>query len=192
MGLRGSALRFCVSDNAANMLAAIPKHTKKIDVGLGCIDHLLNLIVKATNKIPEVEDALKECKDLSGRVHHTPLDQQRIKRECFHLHNDSTVEVDCKYRKIITAVDTRWNSSLFMAKSIHLLRPALESIGEGRFDDLEKTDPKLKNLIPSPTSFQVLEQVIPIMEKVLMLSEVLSGDKKPTIQHVRYFQVFIS
>ena len=134
LGLKATTVRFCVSDNAANMLAAIPKHTKKIDVGLGCIDHLLNLIVKATNKIPEVEAAIKECKDLSGRVHHTPLDQQRIKRECFHMKNDSHVEVECKYRKIISAVDTRWNSSLFMIKSIQLLRPALESIEEGRFE----------------------------------------------------------
>jgi len=30
-----------VTDNAANMLAAVPKHTKKIDVGLACFDHLL-------------------------------------------------------------------------------------------------------------------------------------------------------
>ncbi len=39
-----------VTDNAANMLA---KHTKKIDIGLACFDHLLNLADKATNLADE-------------------------------------------------------------------------------------------------------------------------------------------
>jgi hypothetical protein len=29
-GLGSSTMRFCVTDNAANMLAAVPKHTKKL------------------------------------------------------------------------------------------------------------------------------------------------------------------
>jgi hypothetical protein len=185
LALKASTLRHCVTDNASAMLAAVPKLTKKIDIGLGCIDHLLNLIVKATNKsIPEIDTAIKECRDLSGRVHHAPLDQQRIKRECWNLRNDSN-SIECKFRKIISPVDTRWNSTLFMLKSIHQLRPALESLQDGRFDETEKTDTKLKNLIPSPTSFQIIEQIIPILEKALFMSEILSGDKKPTIQHVR-------
>jgi hypothetical protein len=60
VGLKVSTTRFCVTDNAAAMLAAVPKHTKKLDVGLGCIDHTLNLMVKAANKaIPEIYLAIK-------------------------------------------------------------------------------------------------------------------------------------
>ncbi len=59
-GLRGSTLRVCVTDNAANMLAAVPKHTKKVDMGLPCFDHLLNLVVKAANINDEdVQEAIK-------------------------------------------------------------------------------------------------------------------------------------
>jgi hypothetical protein len=51
-----------VTDNAANMLAAVPKHTKKIDVGLACFDHLLNLVVKAANLANDhIQDAIKDC-----------------------------------------------------------------------------------------------------------------------------------
>ena len=179
--LKSSTLRQCVTDNASAMLAAVPKLTKKIDVVMGCIDHLLNLIVKATNKSsPEIESAIKECRDLSGRVHHSPLDQQRIKRECWNLGNDSN-SIECKFRKIISPVDTRWNSTMLMLKSIYLLRPVLESLQEGRYKETEKTDVKFKNLIPSSTSFQIMEQIIPILEKALLMLEVLSGDKKPTI-----------
>ena len=52
-GLKGSTTRFCVTDNAANMLSAVPRQTKKIDKGLGCFDHLLNLAMKDTNKADE-------------------------------------------------------------------------------------------------------------------------------------------
>jgi hypothetical protein len=59
-GLKGSTTRICVTDNAANMLAAVPKHAKKIDIGLGCFDCLLNLVVKATNKAdPTIAQAVK-------------------------------------------------------------------------------------------------------------------------------------
>ncbi len=49
-----------MTDNAANMLAAVPKHTKKVDMGLPCFDHLLNLVVKAANINDEdVQEAIK-------------------------------------------------------------------------------------------------------------------------------------
>ena len=61
-GLKGSTTRFCVTDNAANMLAAVPRHTKKIDIGLGCFDHLLNLVMKATSKEKADEQIAKAIK----------------------------------------------------------------------------------------------------------------------------------
>jgi hypothetical protein len=149
-GLRRSTTTFCVSDNAANMLAAIPKHTKRIDHGLGCIDHLINLIVKATNKaVPEVATCFKECKDLASRTHYSWVDQQRIKRECQLLKNDLTNPQFVKYRKIITPVKTSWNSKLMMIHSVTELRPVLESIRDKRFEDTDKSDPKFRAVIPS-------------------------------------------
>ncbi len=185
VGLKSSTTTFCVSDNAANMLAAIPKHTKKIDQGLGCVDHLINLIVKATNKsVPEVNTCFKECKDLASRTHFSPVDQQRIRQECQLLKNDSENPLLVKFRKIITPIKTRWNSKLMMIKSVSDLRPALESIRDERFEDTDKSDPKFRSCIPSSTSFDVIEQIIPILEKWQMASELLSADKKPTIHQV--------
>jgi hypothetical protein len=67
-GLKGSTIRVCVTDNAANMLAAVPKHTKKIDVGLGCFDHLLNLVMKASNKEKADDQILKAIKVISVKL----------------------------------------------------------------------------------------------------------------------------
>lgn len=127
---------------------------------------------------------LQECKALSARVHQSSPDHQRIRRECHLLKTDSN-PVDCEFRKIITDVDTRWNSTFFLLKSIFLLRPALESIRDGRFED-EKTNPDLKNKIPSERTFEIMSQVLPIMEKAETLSRLLSADQKPTICDVRF------
>jgi len=172
-----------VTDNAANMLAAVPKHTKKIDVGLACFDHLLNLVVKAANLANDhIQDAIKDCKSFSARVHHSSPDHQRIRRECHLLKNDSN-PVDCEFRKVITDVDTRWNSTYFLLKSIHLLRPALDSIREERYED-EKTNPDFKAKIPSPLTFEIIAQILPVMEKAELLSRIMSADQKPTICEV--------
>jgi len=85
-------------------------------------------------------------------------------------------------------VDTRWNSTLFLLRSIAKMRPALDSLREGRFEDNEenKIDAKFKSMIPSPLTFQIIEQVIPIMEKVLIISQALSADQTPTLQLVSF------
>ena len=189
-GLRGNTLRTCVTDNAANMLAAVPKHTKKIDVGLACFDHLLNLVVKAANLANDhIQDAIKDCKSFSARVHHSSPDHQRIRRECYLLKNDSN-PIECEFRKVITDVDTRWNSTYFLLKSIHLLRPALDSIRDDRYED-EKTNPDFKAKIPSPLTFEIIAQILPVMEKAELLSRIMSADQKPTICEVsiRFFRI---
>jgi len=93
-------------------------------------------------------------------------------------------EDDIKFNKIITDVDTRWNSTLFLIRSISQMRPVLQSLKEGRFEDQDKTDKNLKQKIPSDQTFDIIEAIIPIMEKVLLLSEVMSGDEKPTLHLV--------
>ena len=93
-------------------------------------------------------------------------------------------EDDIKFNKIITDVDTRWNSTLFLIRSISQMRPVLQSLKEGRFEDQDKTDKNLKKKIPSDQTFDIIEAIIPIMEKVLLLSEVMSGDEKPTLHLV--------
>ena len=71
-----------------------------------------------------------------------------------------------------------------MIKSIAQLRQALESIKEERFEETDKSDAKLKAAIPSVTSFDIIDLIIPILEKWQMASEILSGDEKPTLQQV--------
>jgi hypothetical protein len=87
--LKDDTYKVCTSDNAANMLAAIPNMTDQINAGLGCIDHQLNLIVNKTiDENTSVSSAVAAFKTLSARVHRSSLDQQRIKKECAKTKND--------------------------------------------------------------------------------------------------------
>jgi hypothetical protein len=91
-GLPTSVYKVCTSDNAANMLSAIPALTEEINEGLGCIDHLLNIVVTECLAIPELAEAVLAFKKLSSRTHKTSLDQQRIKKECNRLKKDESGE----------------------------------------------------------------------------------------------------
>ena len=161
-----------------------------MDRGLGCADHLLNLIVKDALKAnADVYEAYKVCKDLSQKSHMSALTQQRIARECEIISLDSSNEEDPVYRKIIRSVETRWNSALMMIKSIIKLRVPLESIRDGLNDAILlsegiKRDEKLVSTIPSEDQFDILTGMVPVLDQIQIASELLSAEKKVTICHV--------
>ena len=73
---------------------------------------------------------------------------------------------------------------MFLLRSIHQLRPALESLKDEKYKDVDKTDAKFKSMIPSPLTLQIIEQIIPCMERACQLSELLSADDKPKLHQV--------
>ena len=73
---------------------------------------------------------------------------------------------------------------MFLLKSIHQLMPALESLKDERYEDQDKTDAKFKTMLPSPLTFQIIEQILPVMEKACQISEMMSADSKHTIHMV--------
>ena len=153
-------ITYCTSDNAANMLAAIPSKTQCIDIGFGCLDHKLQIVVnKALESDPNITEGLEAFKKLVARTHKSSLDQQRIKRECEKITADPDNDITVKYVKIITSVETRWNSTLMMIKSILALQPALESIKLDNSKDLDtkqpNSDPKLQAAMPEIDMFEV-------------------------------------
>ena len=77
---------------AANMLAAIPALTNEIQIGLGCVDHLFNLVVnKALSEDPEIRQALDSFKALTSKTHKSSLCYQRIRRECEKMNKDESI-----------------------------------------------------------------------------------------------------
>ncbi len=153
-GLPPAIHKVCTSDNAANMLCAIPKLTEEIDEGLGCIDHLLNIVVNEC--LASVSEGVEACKKLSSKTHKSHAAQERIKLECDTINGDPSCE-PIKFVKIIAPVETRWNSLLMMIRSIIKLRPALERIREDM-----NTDQKLRLAIPSDEEFDQVKKIFSI------------------------------
>jgi hypothetical protein len=86
-----------------------------------------------------------------------------------------------KYCKMVTPVETRWNSSLMMMRSVLQLRPALEAVKECTH---RSTDARLQYLVPEKEEFELLESIVPILTKFEAVSDFMSGESYPTICHV--------
>ena len=71
---------------AANMLNAVNKESKNITQGLGCLDHLLQLVInKAIDKVPAIKSAVQNFRKLATSTHKSSLALQRIKKACGDL-----------------------------------------------------------------------------------------------------------
>ena len=66
-----------------------------------------------------------------------------------------------------------------MIRSIIHLQIPLESIKENPRDI--KENPKLVEAIPEPEDFEILKNLVPILNKFESISQALSADQKPTI-----------
>ncbi|XP_065643834.1 uncharacterized protein LOC136075236 [Hydra vulgaris] len=103
------------------------------DASLLCADHLLNLAVEATVKETkgfdslDLHEAIQRATELSSRCHKSSFSEQRIKKELKLLLDDSDVvgKDKLKFVKIITPVNTRWNSTFMMLESIVKMRRIL-------------------------------------------------------------------
>ena len=82
---------------------------------------------------------------------------------------------------MITLVETRWNSSLKMMRSVIQLRPALEATKECT---QRSTDSRLQELIPETQDFEIIESIIPILGKFKAVSDFMQSETYPTICHV--------
>ena len=170
------------TDNASNMLNAVNKESKTIHLGLGCIDHLLQLVInRALDKVDAIKSAVNKFKKLSAATHKSSLNIQRIKRACGDLER-SADGPKVSFAKIISPVETRWNSLLMMIRSILHLQIPLEAIKES--PNAAKDYPKLGAAIPETEDFEVLAKIVPVLSKFENISQTLSSDLQPTLPYV--------
>ncbi|XP_049425257.1 E3 SUMO-protein ligase ZBED1-like [Epinephelus fuscoguttatus] len=98
-----------VTDNGANMVSAVRKTCWK---HIPCFSHTLNLIVKDSIKADtSLESILEKCGAIVRFFHHSTKATDKLK------------EVQSQLRfpqhRLIQAVDTRWNSVLYMLERLH-------------------------------------------------------------------------
>ena len=182
--LEEKVCKVITTDNAKSMLNATQRVSDFVDLGLGCVDHLLQLIINnALKKVPEMQLAVKRFKKLAKATHKSALNITRIRKACSDLNrSESDPKKHCTFVKIHNPVDTRWNSLLMMIRGVIHLKPALLSI---KYDVRDRANVSpLSDLIPEDNDFELLDKIVPLLTNIENTSELLSGDKYPTICHV--------
>ena len=184
LNLEEHVYKMITTDNAKSMLNATQKVSDHVELGIGCIDHILQLIINnAIKKVPEITLAVKRFKKMAKATHNSQLNIARIRKACSDLNRSETDNSKhCTFVKIHNPVDTRWNSLLMMIRGVVHLKPALLSI---KYDPRERVkDSPLKGLVPEEIDFDLIQKLVPLLTTIENASEFLSGDKYPTICHV--------
>ena len=176
-------LRSMTTDNAANMKSAC---SFSLNIGesnqLGCFDHKLNLIVlRGINNIKEIVDVVEKCKVLATSIHMSNLHCERIKQACDNLNESLEGDNQIGYVKISNPVDTRWNSTLFMLRSLVRMQKPLLAV---KYCHRPSTDRKLQKIIPPEEDYTLMEEIIPTLTRIEAISEFMGGEKYPTLPSV--------
>ena len=173
MELQPEVYKVITTDNAKTMLNATQKVSASVELGLGCMDHLLQLIINnAIKKVPEMQSSVKIFKKLARATHHSSLHIQKLKKACSDLNrSEPDPNKHCTFVKIHNPVDTRWNSLLMMMQGVLHLKPALQKI---KYDVRERNTP-LEEMIPDDDQFQLIAKIVPLLSSIEKTSELLSG-----------------
>ena len=181
MELPDDMFKAITTDNAANMLAATTRNSDVLQKGLGCVDHLLQIVINSSiKKVLAINDAVIKFKILAMATHRSTLASQRIEKACSDINTLArTAKEQCPYVMIHNPVDTRWNSLLMCIRSVCKLKPALLAIKNNLADQADH--PALYAAIPTEEMFDLLDKTIPILSQFEAVSEFFSADSHPTI-----------
>ncbi|XP_078018726.1 E3 SUMO-protein ligase ZBED1-like [Epinephelus lanceolatus] len=104
-----SKIHAVVTDNGANMVSAVRKTCWK---HIPCFSHTLNLIVKDSIKADtSLESILEKCGAIVRFFHHSTKATDKLK--------EVQSQLQFPQHRLIQAVDTRWNSVLYILERLH-------------------------------------------------------------------------
>ena len=112
-----SKVHAVITDSGANMVSAVCKTCWKY---IPCFSHTLNLIVKDSIKADtSLESILEKCSAIVGFFQHSTRATNKLKEVQSQLH--------LPQQRLIQAVDTRWNSALYMLDRLYKQQQAVFS-----------------------------------------------------------------
>ena len=153
------------TDNASNMVLAM----KTLEwTRIPCFSHSLQLAVENALKLSQVSHALARCRRLVSHFHHSAKSAYLLRQKQVDLHQEQLC--------LICDVQTRWNSSYYMAERIILMQQQLSAT----LYAIRKGD-----LMPSDSKFIILEEFIATMKPIVEITEAIGREKWVTISTVR-------
>lgn len=154
-----------VSDNAANMQAAIAKIPQV--KSLGCFDHTLQLVIN---------DAVKNCPELDQTVHKAKTITTHFKHSSINANKLLELErqMGIKELKLKQECPTRWNSRFDMLERLVTVKDAVCAIIAS-----VKQLPTL-----SANEWEAAEEYVKIFKPFKILTAQMSSAERPTISMI--------
>lgn len=152
-----------VTDNGANIKAAVKNHFKKTHIP--CVAHTLNLCVNdAIDDNPEFKDIIQKSKSYFKTSN---LASDKLK--------EIQTQVKLPILKVLQDVSTRWNSTVIMARRLlHIREPICAALSHF---------PKAPESLDA-SEWQVLSDCVAVLEPLETMTEELSGVKYPTLSMI--------
>ncbi|XP_048753925.2 E3 SUMO-protein ligase ZBED1-like [Ostrea edulis] len=163
------------SDNAANEVKAyeILGWSR-----FGCYGHRINLIVKHSLLVKEVDRILGKSRKLVTFFHKSSSVTEMLLSKQKLLLNQEQVG-----HKLIIDVATRWNSTLYMLQRLVEQTPVLMALAND--PDLSKTASNtLKNCVFSFQELSIVEKLVELLSPFEKATTILCADKYPTMHKV--------
>lgn len=170
-GLTGKVLA-CVHDNAQNIVVA-NSHKYVAWESWPCFAHTLQLAVHDGMKRAGVDDVIVSCNRLVAHFHHSTLAVKNLK--------DKQRLLDLPTHKLIVSCPTRWNSVCDMFKRLFEQRAAISSVLSDR--NMTKLNDERK-LALQDREWQLIEEILPVLEALKCATTALSGDSSVSISAV--------
>ena len=152
------------TDNASNMSVAAGildyRH-------VGCFAHTLQLAIEDGLKVAQISKTLSVSRQLVGHFNHSVIATDGLLSK----------QEGPQKLKLIQDVQTRWNSSFLMLQRLLKLRVPIYGV---LFDDkLTKVGDRAK-LDMKDCYWKVIEDILPILEPLAEITEVLGKENEPT------------
>jgi hAT family C-terminal dimerisation region len=165
-----------VHDGAANMNDTANSNGWK---DVNCSAHILHLIVTSSMGINKVtNNPISKCigaaSHLVGHFSHSPLASNELvnRQKAMNIVGDNGLPL-----KLVQHVKTRWNSVYDMFEHLHKLRwPVVAVLSDRNF--VKAADAKTLDL--KEEYWQLIEDLLPVLQPLQIASELLCADKMPS------------
>ena len=165
-----------VTDNAANMLVAAREAGM---IHISCYSHTIQLAIEDGLKMPTILKALAHARRLVGHFSHSVASVEALKTQQIMMGNNKPL-------LLIQDVQTRWNSQYLMIT--RLLKLRIPVFGVLMDTKVTKALDRAGLDLPD-ASWQVLEDLVPILEPLAEATELLTKENSPTISQVHILLV---
>ena len=151
------------TDNAKNITNAITEELMLIMIP--CAGHTLNLSVQRGLAVPELSTTLARCRKIVEYFNRSRIDNEELKAK--------QKQLEIPQHNLIQEVITRWNSTFDMISRLCEQQAAIAAVLHVKRD--------LHHLELSPREWHNLEDLINLLGPFKSSTEVLSGQKYPTL-----------